>query len=59
MTLKLYGTITSACTQRVILVLHELGIKYDFIPVALMKGEHKVSQIGSVKFLKSGSYGEI
>ena len=58
MTLKLYGTVTSACTQRVILVLHELDIKYDFIPVALMKGEHKVSHIYPAEFLRRRSDGK-
>ncbi|KAH7383404.1 thioredoxin-like protein [Cadophora sp. MPI-SDFR-AT-0126] len=63
MALKLYGTITSACTQRVILVLRELGVEYDFIPVALMKGEHKdpkytqdVHPFGRIPTLKDGEF---
>ncbi|PVH75148.1 glutathione S-transferase [Cadophora sp. DSE1049] len=56
-------TVTSACTQRVVLVLHELGVEYDFIAVALMKGEHKdtsytqdVHPFGRIPTLKDGNF---
>lgn len=40
--LTLYGHIYSTCTQRVVLVLEELGLTYDFQVVDMMQGAHKV-----------------
>ncbi|CAE6382776.1 unnamed protein product [Rhizoctonia solani] len=40
-TVKLYGSILSTCTKRVITVCKEIGINYELIPVDLAAGEHK------------------
>ncbi|KAJ2897514.1 hypothetical protein MKZ38_004637 [Zalerion maritima] len=42
MTPTLYGSLQSTCTQRVILVLLELGVPYEFSHIVLQNGEHKV-----------------
>lgn len=42
MAVMLYGSLHSTCTQRVILVLAELGVKYEFTDIKLQEGEHKV-----------------
>ena len=39
--LKLYGAQPSLCTRRVLLVLKEYGIEYDFISVQLSNQEQK------------------
>lgn len=44
MSLKLYGHNLSLCTRRVLLVLAEKGLKYDFEVVDFLKGEHKVNE---------------
>ncbi|KAH7252820.1 thioredoxin-like protein [Fusarium tricinctum] len=41
MAVMLYGSLHSTCTQRVILVLAELGVKYEFTDIKLQEGEHK------------------
>ncbi|KAI8682095.1 hypothetical protein NCS55_00463900 [Fusarium keratoplasticum] len=41
MTLKLYGHPDSLCTRRVLLVLAEKGIEYEFVNVDFMAGEQK------------------
>ncbi|KAF9254745.1 thioredoxin-like protein [Marasmius fiardii PR-910] len=41
MAIKLYGMIISTRATRVMIVLHELGLDYEFIKVDLFKGEHK------------------
>jgi glutathione S-transferase len=43
MTLKLYGHPASLCTRRVLLVLAEKGIEYEFVNVDFMAGEQKVN----------------
>lgn len=40
--LALYGAVYSTCTQRVLIVLNELGLSYEMKNVDLMKGAHKV-----------------
>ena len=39
-----YGAQPSVCTRRVLLVLKEKNIEYEFVPVNLAKGEQKVSR---------------
>lgn len=39
---KVFGSVASTCTQRVILVCHELGIEYELEDINMMKGQHKV-----------------
>ncbi len=42
MTIKVYGTKESTCSQRVYLALHEKEIcDYHIVHVDLLKGEHK------------------
>ncbi|PKS08087.1 hypothetical protein jhhlp_005362 [Lomentospora prolificans] len=41
MTIKVYGSTMSTCTQRVIQVLTELGVEYEFSDVNMQLGEHK------------------
>ncbi|KAG7079401.1 putative glutathione S-transferase [Colletotrichum scovillei] len=41
MSIKLWGSVTSACTHRVLITLNELGLKYDLTQINLMKGEQK------------------
>ncbi len=42
MTIKVYGSKQSTCTQRVVLALHEKEIfDYELVTVDLQKGEHK------------------
>lgn len=41
MALKLYGTIKSTCTQRVMAIVKELGIDVEIVPVDFAKQEHK------------------
>jgi glutathione S-transferase len=42
MPIKLYGLAMSTCTQRVLTVLTEKGLKYELVTVDFMGGEHKV-----------------
>ncbi len=42
MPIKLYGTATSTCSQRVLTTLIEKGLKYELVPVDFAAGEHKV-----------------
>src|SRR5438477_3651369 len=44
MVLKLYGFIYSTNTQRVVLVLKELNVPYEFVNVDLTKGEQKSAE---------------
>ena len=39
---KIYGSISSTCTQRVLIVLEELGIDYELISINMRAGVHKV-----------------
>ncbi|GLA19142.1 hypothetical protein AnigIFM62618_006805 [Aspergillus niger] len=38
---KIYGSISSTCTQRVLIVLEELGIDYELISINMRAGVHK------------------
>jgi len=42
MPIKVYGTATSTCTQRVLTTLTEKVLKYELIPVNFATGEQKV-----------------
>jgi glutathione S-transferase len=49
MTVTLYGSRQSTCTQRVLLVLYELNITdYRLSNVDMQKGEHHVTEYLSV-----------
>ena len=39
---KLHGFPRSTCTRRVALIAKERNIPYEFVPVDLSKGEHKL-----------------
>lgn len=41
MKIKLYGLKQSTCTQRVLILLHELELPYEFQNIDLFSGEHK------------------
>lgn len=43
MAIKIYGSRQSSCTQRVIMMLFELGLDYELSDVNLQLGEHKVA----------------
>ena len=43
--IRLYGSAQSTCTQRVLTTLTEKGLKFELIPIDLMKGEHKVRKM--------------
>lgn len=42
MTIRVYGSQLSICTQRVMLVLNELDLPYELINVDMSQGAHKV-----------------
>lgn len=44
MAIKLYGSTLSTCTQRVLQVLTELDVPYEYSDVNMALGEHKVIQ---------------
>jgi hypothetical protein len=52
MPIKLYGTATSTCSQRVLTTLIEKGLKYELIPVDFAAGEQKVKLIFKMLFFK-------
>ncbi|KAK1232624.1 hypothetical protein PQX77_004244 [Marasmius sp. AFHP31] len=54
MVLKLYGMIISTNTTRVMTVLHEKEIPYEFIIVDLFKGEHKAPE-----YLERNPFGQV
>ncbi|KAG8796553.1 hypothetical protein FRC12_019060 [Ceratobasidium sp. 428] len=41
MAIKIHGKSTSTCTRRVATICNELGLKYEVVPIDLMKGAHK------------------
>ena len=43
MVLTLYGALYATCTQRVRVVLEELGVPYNFVNVDLFAGEQKAA----------------
>lgn len=52
--LTLYGSKMATCTQRVLILLEELELKYDFVNVDLMKGEQKAKE-----YLKLQPFGKV
>lgn len=54
MVLKIYGTKTSTCTQRVLAVLHEKKARFEFVEIDWLKGEHK-----SASHLKLHPFGKV
>ncbi|RBR23916.1 uncharacterized protein FIESC28_03226 [Fusarium coffeatum] len=44
MTIKLYGYDPSTCTRRVMTVLEEKGLDYEFVPVDVFAGAHKTEE---------------
>lgn len=52
--LTLYGSKMATCTQRVLILLEELELKYDFENIDLIKGEQKTKE-----FLKLQPFGKI
>ena len=51
---KVYGDPVATCTQRILILLEELSLKYDFALVDLMKGEQK-----NEEFLKLQPFGKV
>jgi len=49
-----YGLANATCTQRVLILLEELQLKYDFVSVDLSKKEHKKPE-----FLKLQPFGKV
>lgn len=54
MVLTLYGSPVSTCTKRVAVVLKEKDIPFTFVPIDLMKGEHK-----DPEYLKKQPFGQV
>ncbi len=52
--LEVYGDPHSMCTQKILILLEELNLKYDLKKVDLSKGEHK-----SDEFLKLNPFGKV
>jgi glutathione S-transferase len=52
--LNVYGDAKSTCTQRVVILLEELELKYKFNSVELKNGEHKDKE-----FLKKQPFGKV
>jgi glutathione S-transferase len=52
--LTLYGDARSTCTQRILILLEELQLKYDLVKIDLSKGEQKTPE-----FLKMQPFGKI
>lgn len=53
MSVKVFGAQYSTCTQRVLAVLHELGVQYHLEFVDMTKGEHKVNNLQHVTNIKT------
>ncbi|KAI0690020.1 thioredoxin-like protein [Cerioporus squamosus] len=62
MVLTLHGNPHSTCTKRVLTVLEELSVPFDFVPVDFAKGEHKspahlaVQPFGQVPYLDDDGF---
>ncbi len=60
--MKLFGFPGSTCTRKSLFVLHEKGAAFEFIPVDLLKGEHKAPAhmarhpFGVVPVLENGDF---
>lgn len=51
---ELYGYKKATCTQRILILLEELNLKYDFVDIDLMNGEQKKEE-----FLKLNPFGKV
>ncbi|KAI0351894.1 glutathione S-transferase [Trametes cingulata] len=49
MVLKIYGNVLSTCTNRVRVVLEELGVPYEIVNVDFAKQEHKAPEFTAVQ----------
>lgn len=52
--LEVYGDPRSMCTQKILILLEELNLKYDLKSIDLSKGEHKNDE-----FLKLNPFGKV
>jgi len=52
--MKLFALPQSTCTMRILMLLNELNVKYELVPVDLSKGEHKTPE-----FLERQPFGKI
>lgn len=52
--LTVYGHQKAICTQRILILLEELGLKYDFNEVSLTEGEHKEEE-----YMKMQPFGKV
>ena len=51
---NVYGDVKATCTQRVLILLEELSLKYDIKPVDLSKGEQKAEE-----YMKLQPFGKV
>lgn len=51
---NVYGDVKATCTQRVLILLEELSLKYDIKPVDLSKGEQKEEE-----YMKMQPFGKV
>uniref|UniRef100_A0A803QIZ0 glutathione transferase n=2 Tax=Cannabis sativa TaxID=3483 RepID=A0A803QIZ0_CANSA len=62
MVVKVYGSLRSACTQRVLACFHEKGIEYEIVHVDLQTAQHKQPQFlllqpfGQVPVIEEGEF---
>lgn len=49
MKITLYGLKESTCTQRILILLHELDLDYNFEKIDLFSGEHKKEEYMSIQ----------
>ena len=54
MVLKIYGSLMSTCTKRVVTTLHEKQVPFEVVEVDFAAGEHK-----SAKYLEKHPFGKI
>ncbi|KAM6548707.1 hypothetical protein CsatB_020383 [Cannabis sativa] len=62
MVVKVYGSLRSACTQRVLACFHEKGVEYEIVHVDLQTAQHKQPQFlllqpfGQVPVIEEGEF---
>jgi glutathione S-transferase len=52
--LTVYGNAKATCTQRILILLEELELKYTLVPIDLAKGEHKTPE-----FMEMNPFGKV
>ena len=52
--ITIYGNMSATCTQRILILLQELHLKYDFVNIDLLKKQQKTKE-----FLKIQPFGKI